>query len=74
MFQCENISVSDRSVQKRKDFFFGRPFLQGIFIGLLDAFMWPAVKVSLHGVASKQFSFCMFPVCRGSWSLSEKLL
>lgn len=36
--------------------------------------MWPTVKVSLHGVASKQFSFCMFPVCRGSWGLSEKLL
>lgn len=45
---------------------FGRMFFQGTFIGQPDAFMWPPIKVSLHGVASKQFSFSMFLLCRGS--------
>lgn len=48
-------------------------FLQGTFIGQPDAFMWLAVKVSLHGVASKQFSFSMFLLCRDSGGLSENL-
>lgn len=47
--------------------------LQGTFIGQPDAFMWPAVKVSLHGLASKQFGFSMSLLCRDSEGLSEKL-
>lgn len=60
-----------------KDYFlfvcFGRIFFQGAFIGQSDAFMWPGIKVSRHGVASKKFSFSMFILCRDSGGLSEKL-